>query len=105
LRDFKKKLGGKIRIIMSYSDPKESNIKNTFVPLCKNQTFSVNCLVHMLMQGFVTISMMPDDVKVRVEKELIKRHPEVLKKHPEIIKKHPEWKINSFSDDSLEKMK
>jgi len=86
-------------------DPKEPNIKNTFVPLCKNKTFSVNSLVHMLMQGFVTISMMPKDVKVRVEKELIKRHPEILKKHPEIIKKHPEWKINSFSDDSLEKMK
>jgi len=86
-------------------DPKESNIKNTFVPLCKNKTFSVSCLVHMLSQGFVTISMMPDDVKPRVEKELIKRHPEILKKHPEIIKKHPEWKINSFSDNVLEESK
>jgi len=86
-------------------DPVEKNIKNTFVPLCKNQTFSVNQLVFMLRQGFVNFSMMPDDVKIRVEKELIKRHPKILKKHPEINKKHPEWNINSFSDDSLEKMK
>ena len=86
-------------------DPKESNIKNTFVSNCRNETFSVNCLVFMLRQGFVNFSMMPKDVKVRVEKELIKRHPEVLKKHPELIKRHPEWNINSFSDDSLEKMK
>ena len=86
-------------------DPKEPNIKNTFVSNCRNETFSVNQLVFMLRQRFVNFSMMPKDVKVRVEKELIKRHPEILKKHPEIIKKHPEWKINSFSDDSLEKMK
>ena len=86
-------------------DPEEKNIKNTFVSNCRNETFSVNQLVFMLRGGFVTISMMPKDVKVRVEKELIKRHPEVLKKHPELIKRHPEWKIYSFSDDSLEEMK
>ncbi len=71
-------------------DPKEHNIKNTFVPLCKNKTFSVASLVYMLGQGFVDISMMPDDVKPRVELELMRQHPEVLEKHPEILKKHPE---------------
>ena len=86
-------------------DPKERNIENTFVPNCGDKMLSVGSLEYMLRQGFVTLDMMPDDVKVRVEKELIKRHPEVLKKHPELIKRHPEWKINSFSDDSLEKMK
>ena len=93
------------RVTITKGDPKEYNIENTFVPLCKNKTFSVRSLVHMLRQGFVTISMMPDDVKPRVEKELIKRHPEILKKHPEIIKRHPEWKINSFSDNVLEESK
>ena len=86
-------------------DPHEKNIKNTFVSNCRNETFSVNQLVFMLRQGFVTISMMPDDVKPRVELELMRQHPAILKKHPELIKKHPEWKINSFSDDSLEEMK
>ena len=93
------------RVTITKGDPKEHNIKNTFVPLCKNKTFSVRSLVHMLRQGFVTISMMPDDVKPRVELELMRQHPEILKKHPELIKRHPEWNINSFSDDSLEKLK
>jgi hypothetical protein len=86
-------------------DPKERNIENTFVPNCGDKMLSVGSLEYMLRQGFVTLDMMPDDVKVRVEKELIKRHPEVLKKHPELIKRHPEWNINSFSDDSLEELK
>ena len=81
-------------------DPKESNIKNTFVSNCRNETFSVNCLVFMLRQGFVTISMMPKNVKIRVEAELMERHPELKTKL-----KIPKWKMNSFSDDSLEEMK
>ena len=81
-------------------DPKESNIKNTFVPLCKNKTFSVSCLVFMLRQGFVTISMMPKNVEIRVEAELMERHPELKTKL-----KIPKWKMNSFSNDSLEEMK
>ena len=71
-------------------DPEEYNIKNTFVPLCKNETFSVKSLVHMMRQGFVDISMMPDDVKPRVELELIKQHPQLIEKHPEVLEKHPE---------------
>jgi len=65
-------------------DPVELNIKNTFVPNCKNETFSVNNLVFMLRQGFVKFYMIPEDIKMRVEAELIKRHPELLEKHPEI---------------------
>ena len=81
-------------------DPKEKNIKNTFVPNCKNEYFSVNSLVFMLRQGFVTISMMPDDVKARVEVELMNIHPE-LKNKSKISK----WKINSYSNDVMEEMK
>lgn len=58
-------------------DPKEHNIENTFVPNCTNKTFSVGSLVYMLRQGFVKLSMMPDDIKARVEAELLKRHPEI----------------------------
>ncbi len=63
-----------------YGDPEKSNIKNTFVPNCTNETFSVNNLVFMLKQGFVKLSMIPEDVKFRVEDELIKRHPEIKTK-------------------------
>ena len=81
-------------------DPEESNIKNTFVSNCRNETFSVNNLVFMLRQGFVKFSMMPKNVKIRVEAELMERHPE-LKTRLKI----PKWKINSFSDNVLEESK
>ena len=85
---------------MSYRDPEEKNIKNTFVSNCRNETFSVNQLVFMLRQGFVTISMMPDDVKARVEVELMNKHPE-LKTRSKISK----WKMKSYSNDVMEEMK
>lgn len=58
-------------------DPDEKNIENTFVPNCSNEKFSVNGLVFMMRQGFVKLSMMPDDVKARVEVQLLKNHPEI----------------------------
>lgn len=58
-------------------DPVEQNITNTFVPNCSNKTFSVDSLVFMLRQGFVKLDMMPDDIKARVEAQLLKNHPEI----------------------------
>jgi len=61
-------------------DPVELNVKNTFVPNARNKTFSINNLVFMLRQGFVKFSDIPEDVKYRVEAELMKRHPEIKTK-------------------------
>ncbi len=58
-------------------DPIEHNITNTFVPNCSNKTFSVDSLVFMLRQGFVKINTIPEDVRARVEVELLKKHPEI----------------------------
>jgi hypothetical protein len=51
-------------------DPVESNIKNTFVPNCDNDTFSINNLVFMLRQGFVKNRMIPEDIMVRIKQEI-----------------------------------
>jgi len=55
-------------------DPVQSNIKNTFVPNCKNETFSINNLVFMLRQGFVKNRMIPEEIKVRMREELTRRN-------------------------------
>ena len=72
------------------SDPKERNIENTFVPNCGDKMLSVGSLAYMLRQGFVTLDMMPDDVKSRVEIQLMKNYPEILEKHPELLNEYPE---------------
>ncbi len=59
------------------SDPQSPNIKNTFVPNCRNEYFSVNHIISGLRQGFIKFSQIPEDVKYRVEAELLKRHPEI----------------------------
>jgi len=65
-------------------DPKERNIENTFVPNCGDKMLSVGSLEYMLRQGFVTLDMMPNDIRERVEIEIMRQHPEILQKHPEL---------------------
>ncbi len=58
-------------------DPDEASIKNTFVPNCNNESFSISQIIFGLRKGFIKSSMIPEDIKYRVEAELLKRHPEI----------------------------
>ena len=70
MRDYKKKLGGKIRIIMSYRDPEEKNIKNDFAPNMRNEYFSINGIIHCLRHGFMQINKLPPELAKVVQEEL-----------------------------------
>jgi len=70
LRDFRKKLGGKIRTIMSYSDPEEENIKNDFAPNMTNEYFSINGIIHCLRHGFMQINKLPPELAKVVQEEI-----------------------------------
>lgn len=58
-------------------DPEEVNITNDFVPNCRNKSFSINQIITGLRQGFIKSNQLPDEIKIRVEAELLKRHPEI----------------------------
>ncbi len=63
-----------------YGDPQKTNIKNDFVNNCRNEFFSVDQIIFGLQHGFIKSSTLSEDVKIRVEAELIKRHPEIKTK-------------------------
>jgi len=63
-----------------YGDPDKTNIKNDFVTNCRNEFFSVDQIIFGLQHGFIKSSTLSEDVKIRVEAELIKRHPEIKTK-------------------------
>ncbi len=60
-----------------YGDPEKANIKNTWLDNCRNEFFSINQIVFGLQHGFMKFTTLPEDIKYRVEAELMKRHPEI----------------------------
>jgi len=75
-------------------DPKIENIKNTFIPSVDNEWLSIDGIITLLQRGFVKFSSLQDDVKEKVHIVLEQRLQESNTKSK-----------NSFSKDTLEKMK
>ncbi len=55
---------------MSYRDPEEENIKNTFAPNMRNEYFSINGIIHCLRHGFMQINKLPPELAKVVQEEL-----------------------------------
>ena len=81
-------------------DPKEPNIKNTFVTNCRNDYFSVSQIIFGLEHGLIKFRILPEDVKFRISVEIMRKHPEI-KTQLKISK----WKMKSYSKDTLEELK
>jgi len=81
-------------------DPKEPNIKNTFVTNCRNEYFSVSQIIFGLEHSFIKFRILPEDVKFRISVEIMRKHPEI-KTQLKISK----WKMKSYSKETMEKLK
>jgi len=55
---------------MSYRDPGEKNIKNTFAPNMRNEYFSIDGIIHCLRHGFMQMSKLSPEIAEIVQEEL-----------------------------------
>ena len=55
---------------MSYRDPEEKNIKNTFAPNMRNEYFSIDGIISCLQHGFMRMSKLPPEIAEIVQEEL-----------------------------------
>jgi len=70
-------------------DPKIMNIKNTFLPNCRNEWLSINGIISLLKKGMCSLNSLPEEV----EKNVV------------IIIEQRTVRMNSISKDTLEEMK
>jgi len=69
-------------------DVKIKNIKNTFLPNCRNEWLSINGIIALLQRGFCDMDSLPKEVRKNVE----------------IILEQRTVRDNSISKDTLEEM-
>jgi len=70
-------------------DVKIKNIKNTFLPNCRNEWLSINDIISLLKKGFCSLDSLPE----KVEKNVV------------IIIEQRTVRRNSISKDTLKEMK
>lgn len=50
-----------------------ADIPNTFLPRCRNKTFSINGLVYLLVKSFYKEEELPEEIRVKVRAEINRR--------------------------------
>ncbi len=53
---------------------KVEDIPNTFAPNSRNRMFSVDMIIHGLRFGFIQMKNLPEDVRIKVQNELDRKH-------------------------------
>jgi len=48
-------------------DSEIENIKNTFLPRCSNEYFSIDGLIVLLQRGFCDMDSLPEEIRKNVE--------------------------------------